>query len=180
MTSRTLDLNTEKSEQSTFKPIPQGTYEFEIGEASVKVPKKTINDKGAVSPPFVEVQLTIFGGTLSEKGRNFKHRLFLGMNPGTDGKLNYKREAGLLALFEAVGASKPEVEIIPYTATDENTGEEKIVDTINAQQVAEIVNQSLRGGRGKCYIRVKAEVYNGKTEQRNELSRFNAPVTEGN
>jgi hypothetical protein len=53
-------------------------------------------------------------------------------------------------------------------------------EMINPQQVAEIINQSLRGLKGKVYLKVKTEVYNGESRTRNEIGRFVAPVTEGN
>lgn len=179
-TTRTLDLSNEKSERNEFKPVPQGTYDFEILEASVKLPKNAIKEDGTLAYPYVNVDLKLTGGSLPENGRKQPAGLYLSTVPGKDGKLNYKREAGLLALFESVGASKPtDLTIVPHTAVADD-GSELSGEMINAQQVADIVNQSLRGLKGKVYIKVKTEVYGGQSRTRNEIGRFVAPVTEGN
>lgn len=179
-TTRTLDLSNEKSERNEYKPIPQGTYDFEILESSVKTPKFPVKEDGTVSFPSVEVDLKLTGGSLPETGRKQKAPLYLGTNPGKDGKLNYKREGGLLALFESVGASKPtDLTIVTHTAVSDE-GVEASGEMINPQQVSEIINQSLRGLKGKVYIKVKTEVYNGESRTKNEIGRFVAPVTEGN
>lgn len=181
MANRTLDLSTEKSERNEIKPIPQGAYEFEIESASVRPPKNAFKEDGTIALPSVELEVRVFGEGLPEAGRKVfpKPGLYLGLTPGKDGKLNYKRENGLLACFEALGASKPEVEIVDHTAV-KDSGEEVTVEMINPQQVAELVNNTLRGQRGKAYIRVKTETFNGKTQTKNELARFIVPTSEGN
>ena len=175
-TNRTVNLADEKSESTEFKPIPQGTYEFEVGEAQVKTPsqKEPTRKDGSIKTPYVQVSVKAFGPGLPETGRAVfpSPMIHLGLNPGSDGKLNYKRENGLLAFFESLGASKPEIEVSEFTTLID--GEEKTADVLSPQQVAEAIN-ALRGSRGKCYLKVKTEVYNGKTNTKNELARFIAP-----
>lgn len=170
--TRKVNLADYKVERQEFKVIPQGKYEFELGEVTVKVPKTSFRADGSVKTPYISLDLRLFGGTLPPEGRRLGlgANLYLGMRTDDKGKQMFVKENGLLALLESIGASTPELTTTEYTAVAED-GTEKSEEMLNSQEVVECL-QAHRGARGQCYLKVRANTYNGKTENQNEVSRF--------
>ncbi len=177
MTTATVNLASTPVVANTFKPIPQGTYELELGDVSVKSPKDDFKDAAQkeLKVPYIEVGFKAFGGTLPENGRKITGRLFIGAAPGKDGVLNYAREGGLVALFAGLGATPPEISVVSMEKANKD-GELITAEHLNPMEIVSAL-QALRGERTKAYIKVKAETYAGKTEDKNEIARFLARET---
>lgn len=157
---------------NVFKPIAAGTYEFELGDASVKVPGDAFKDatETVLKTPYIAVQLKAFGEGLPEGGRKYTHNLYIGCVPGTDGILNYARENGLIAMFGSLGATPPEIGVVTLEKTNKD-GVLITADHLNPMEIVQALN-NLRGERCKGRIKIKTETYAGKTQDKNELTRF--------
>lgn len=177
MTTTTVNLASTPVVRNEFKPIPQGTYELELGDVSVKMPKDAFKDatEKELKVPYVEVGFKAFGGSLGENGRKTTSRLFIGNKPGMDGVLNYAREQGLIALFAGLGATPPEISVVSFEKVNKD-GEVIVAEHLNPMEVVSAL-QALRGERVKAYIKVKSETYGGKTQDKNEIARFLARET---
>lgn len=172
MTTTTVNLAATPVVRNEFKPIPQGTYELELGDVTVKSPKDTFKDdtEKELKVPYIEVTFKAFGGSIGEAGRKITGRLFIGNQPGSDGVLNYLREGGLVALFGGLGATPPEISVVSMEKANKD-GEMISAEHLNPMEVVSAL-QALRGERTKAYIKVKSETYGGKTQDKNEIARF--------
>ena len=171
-TARTVNLASTPVVRNEFKPMPAGTYELEIGDVSVKNPKDAFTnaEETELKVPYIEVATKAYGGSLPEGGRKFSFRLFIGTKPGTDGVLNYAREQGLISLFAGLGTTPPEISIVTLEKANKD-GVLVRADHLNPMEIVQALT-NLRGERVKAYIKVKANTYNGKTQDQNELARF--------
>lgn len=171
---KTLNLNDQPIVENEFKPIPGGTYEAEVGEATIQTPKEEnqFNEKGELKTPYVAVDLKLFGNGLPETGRKLfpKAMLHLNLRPDANGVAMFQKENGLLAFGKALGTSFGNVTVLTAEATSPS-GEQKTAEYLNPQEVVEAI-KSLRGTRVSVRIAVKTETYKGKSSEKNELKKF--------
>ena len=177
MTTTTVNLAATPVVRNEFKPIPQGTYELELGDVTVKSPKDTFKEpKNGEKPeqklkvPYIEVTFKAFGGSIPEAGRKLTGRLFIDNEPGEGGVRLYQKEGGLVALFAGLGATPPEISVVGMEKANAE-GEMISAEHLNPMEVVSAL-QALRGERTKAYIKVKSETYGGKTQDKNEIARF--------
>lgn len=176
-TTESVSLKTAKVENTNL--IPQGAYEFELGECTIKEPKSKLSAKGTASPAYIEVDLRLFGGNLSEKGRPLfpKLRLHLSVEPNAKGGRAFESPSGLAALFDSLGVDRPDPSVIQVEATRED-GSLSVTRAFNPEEVKEAI-LACRGMRGKLYLRVRANTFNGQTRDENDIARFIRPSPTG-
>lgn len=176
-TPKTVNLAERPVVQNEYKAIPSGTYEFELGEPTIKNPggDSPFRDDGSLKTQYVNVSIKVFGGTIKPEGRNATASLFLGEKEGANGKRVYQQEGGLIALLRSLGASLPEISVISTEAVNP-AGETVTAELLNPAEVVETLT-ALRGSRGKVYIKAKTESYKGKTQEKNEF-KFLAATSE--
>lgn len=177
MTTTTVNLASTPVVRNEFKPIPQGTYELELGDVSVKEPKDVFKEPKSgekaeqkLKVPYIEVTFKAFGGSIPEAGRKLTGRLFIDNDPGEGGVRLYQKEGGLIALFAGLGATPPEISVVGMEKANKD-GELITAEHLNPMEIVSAL-QALRGERVKAYIRVKSETYAGKTQDKNEIQRF--------